>query len=381
MAKTDYYELLGAERGASADELKKAYRKMAMKYHPDKNPGDAAAEHKFKEINEAYDVLRDDQKRAAYDRYGHEAFEQGGMGGAGGFGGGFDFAGGLGDIFEEMFGEILGGGGRRGGGGPQPAQRGSDLRYDMRLTLEEAFKGTEKSIRVASMVSCEACGGQGAAPGTSATQCPSCSGLGRVRVQQGFFTIERTCPTCQGAGRVIKDPCKSCQGTGRVRKERSLAVTIPAGVESGTRVRLSGEGEAGQRGGRAGDLYVVLSVDSHPFYQREGANLHCRVPIPMTMAALGGKVAVPTIDGTPIEVEVKAGTQSGHQVRMRGKGMSVLRSSSRGDLYVELTVETPVHLNKRQKELLEEFAIESAKSKTNPESESFFEKMKDMFGV
>lgn len=381
MSKADYYELLGVQRGASADEMKKAYRKMAMKYHPDKNPGDKEAEHKFKEISEAYDVLRDDQKRAAYDRYGHAAFEQGGFGGGGGGGfGGFDFAGGFGDIFEEMFGEILGGGGRRGGA-QQAGQRGSDLRYDLNLTLEEAFKGTEKTIKVATLVMCEECKGNGAAAGTTATTCTMCEGHGRVRAQQGFFTIERTCPTCQGAGRVIKDPCRACQGAGRVRKERSLAVTIPAGVESGTRVRLSGEGEAGQRGARAGDLYVVLSIDPHALYQRDGANLHCRVPIPMTMAALGGKVSVPTIDGQAAEVEVKAGTQSGHQIRVRGKGMSVLRSTSRGDLYVELTVETPVHLTKRQKELLEEFAIESATSKTHPESESFFEKVKDMLGV
>ncbi|HAX91881.1 MAG TPA: molecular chaperone DnaJ [Rhodospirillaceae bacterium] len=385
MSKSDYYELLGASRDASADDLKKLYRKLAMKYHPDKNPGDKESEHKFKEISEAYDVLRDEQKRAAYDRYGHAAFEQGGMGGgAGGFGGGgFDFAGGFGDIFEEMFGEILGGGGRRraGGGGEPAGQRGADLRYDMTITLDEAFKGCEKTIKVASLVSCETCKGSGAAAGSSPTTCSTCDGHGRVRMQQGFFTIERTCPTCQGAGRVIKDPCKSCMGSGRVRKERTLAVTIPAGVESGTRIRLSGEGEAGARGAHAGDLYVILSVGGHPLFQRDGANLHIRVPIPMTMAALGGKVAVPVIDGSTAEVEVKAGTQTGHQVRLRSKGMSVLRSTARGDLYVDLMVETPSHLSKRQKELLEEFAIESEKNKTHPESESFFAKVKDMLGV
>ena len=382
MSKSDYYELLGAQRGASADELKKAYRKMAMKYHPDKNPGDKEAEHKFKEINEAYDVLRDDQKRAAYDRYGHAAFEQGGMGG-GGFGaGGFDFSGGFGDIFEEMFGEILGGGGGRRRAGPeQGGQRGADLRYDMTITLDESFKGAEKTIKVSTLVACEACKGMGTAPGTSPVNCSTCDGHGRVRMQQGFFSIERTCPTCQGAGKVIKDPCKQCQGIGRSRKERTLAVSIPAGVESGTRIRLSGEGEAGLRGGHSGDLYVILAVSGHPLFQRDGANLHCRVPIPMTTAALGGKILVPVIDGTTAEVEVKAGTQNGHQVRIRNKGMTVLRSSSRGDLYVELMVETPAHLTKRQKELLEEFAIESEKSKTHPESESFFAKVKDMFGV
>lgn len=381
--KTDYYELLGVSRTASADELKKAYRKQAMKYHPDKNQGDKEAEHKFKEINEAYDVLRDDNKRAAYDRYGHAAFEQGGMGG-GGFGGagGFDFSGGFGDIFEEMFGEILGGGGGRRRGGPdQAGQRGADLRYDMTITLEDAFKGVEKQIKVATLVSCEDCKGQGTAPGSSPVKCSTCDGHGRVRMQQGFFSIERTCPSCQGAGKVIKDPCRSCQGAGRVRKERTLAVSIPAGVESGTRIRLSGEGEAGMRGGHSGDLYVILSVSGHPLFQRDGANLHCRVPIPMTMAALGGKVNVPVIDGSVAEVDVKAGTQTGHQVRLRHKGMTVLRSSSRGDLYVELVVETPSHLTKKQKELLEEFAIESEKSKTHPESESFFEKVKDLFGV
>jgi molecular chaperone DnaJ len=381
MSKTDFYELLGASRDASADELKKAYRKMAMKYHPDKNPGNKEAEHKFKEINEAYDVLRDDQKRAAYDRYGHAAFENGGMGGGQGFGG-FDFAGGFGDIFEEMFGEILGGGGGARRRGPESAgQRGADLRYDMTVTLDEAFKGIDKTIKVSTLATCEACNGMGTAPGTSPVTCSTCDGHGRVRMQQGFFSIERTCPTCQGAGKVIKDPCKSCQGHGRTRKERTLVVTIPAGVESGTRIRLSGEGEAGLRGGHAGDLYVILSVSGHPLFQRDGANLHCRVPIPMTMAALGGKVNVPVIDGTTAEVEIKPGTQSGHQVRLRNKGMSILRSSSRGDLYAELVVETPVKLNTRQRELLEEFAIEAEKNKTHPESESFFDKVKEMFGV
>jgi len=377
MSKTDYYELLGASRDASADDLKKAYRKMAMKYHPDKNPGDKEAEHKFKEISEAYDVLRDEQKRAAYDRYGHAAFEQGGMGG--GFGG-FDFAGGLGDLFEEMFGEVMGGGrSRRGGEGM--GQRGADLRYDMTVTLGEAFKGCEKTIRIASMVSCETCGGSGAAAGSGPMVCQTCGGHGRVHAQQGFFTIERTCPVCQGAGRVIKEPCKNCGGMGRVRKERSLAVSIPSGIEGGTRMRLSGEGEAGARGGHAGDLYLIVNIAGHALYQRDGANLRMRVPVPMTMAALGGKIAVPTIDGAAVEVEVNAGTQTGHQFRLRGKGMSVLRSSSRGDLYVEIVVETPAHLTKRQKELLEEFAIESEAHKTHPESDSFFSRVKELFGA
>ncbi|MCL2469198.1 MAG: molecular chaperone DnaJ [Alphaproteobacteria bacterium] len=373
--KADYYELLGVSRDASSETLKKAYRMQAMKYHPDKNQGDKTAEQKFKEINEAYDILRDEQKRAAYDRYGHSAFENGGMGGAGGF----DFSGSFGDIFEEMFGEILGGG--RGRRTQDAGLRGADLRFDLTITLEEAFKGLEKSIKVATYVPCEACEGKGSAPGTTPENCESCAGRGRVRMQQGFFAIERTCPTCQGAGKVIKDPCKNCHGTGRVRKERTLLVNIPAGVESGTRIRLAGEGEAGARGGSAGDLYVILTIAGHPLFQRDGANLHCRVPIPMTMATLGGKVKVPLIDGEVGDVEVKAGTQTGHQVRLRHKGMSVLRSSMRGDLYVELAVETPTRLSKRQKEILEEFALESERNKTSPVSESFFEKVKEMFGV
>jgi molecular chaperone DnaJ len=374
MSKPDYYETLGVSRNASADEMKKAFRKLAMQYHPDKNPGDHAAEAKFKEINEAYDVLRDDQRRAAYDRFGHAAFEQGG---AGGFGGGFDFGsafgGGLGDIFEEMFGDIMGGG--RGRGGQQQAPRGADVRYNMTISMEEAFRGAEKQIKIASSAVCEECKGQGCAAGTQPTVCSTCEGHGRVRAQQGFFTIERTCPSCQGAGRVIKDPCRACRGQGRVRQEKTLAVSVPAGVEDGTRIRLSGEGEAGVRGGFAGDLYVILSVAPHPLFQREGAHLYCRVPIPMTLAALGGAIEVPTIDGEKAEVRIEAGTQSGKQVCVRRKGMSVLHSSSRGDLYVEFSVETPSKLSKRQKELLEEFAKEAEVNHTHPESEGFFKKV------
>lgn len=372
--KQDYYETLGVARGSSAEELKKAYRKLAFQYHPDKNPGDKKAEAKFKEINEAYDVLRDDQRRAAYDRFGHAAFEQGGMGAGMG---GFDFAAGLGDIFEEMFGEIIGG--ARRGGGRQQAPRGADLRYDLTVTLQEAFKGVEKKINVASSVTCTECKGQGTAPGTTPTNCTGCGGNGRVRAQQGFFTIERTCPQCQGAGKVIKDPCRVCLGAGRVRKERTLSVTIPPGVEDGTRIRLSGEGEAGMRGGHPGDLYVILSVVPHPIFKREGAHLFCRVPIPMTLAALGGTIEVPTIDDGKAEVKIESGTQSGTQVRIRHKGMSVLRGSTRGDLYVELAVETPTKLNKRQKELLHEFADESKKHNPHPESESFLKKVKELF--
>jgi len=371
--KADYYDLLGVTRNCSGDDLKKAYRKLAMQWHPDKNPGDKNAEHKFKEISEAYQVLCDDQRRAAYDRYGHAAFQQGG---AAGFGG-FDFATGFADIFDEMFGEILGS--RRGASPNQNGgQRGSDLRYDLTIGLEEAFTGIEKNISVAKSIACTDCKGQGTAPGTSPTDCTMCKGVGRVRAQQGFFTIERTCPSCQGAGRVIKNPCPRCAGQGRTRQERTLAVSIPAGVEDGTRIRLAGEGEAGLRGGNPGDLYVILDVSQHPIFQRDGANLFCRVPIPMTTAALGGTIEVPVIDGGLTEVKVDPGTQAGHRTRVKQKGMSVLRSTSRGDLYVELAVETPVRLSKRQKELLEEFSTEAKSYKTHPESEGFLSKVKEM---
>lgn len=373
--KVDYYELLSVTRTASGEEIKKSYRKLAMQYHPDKNPGDKEAEHKFKEISEAYQVLSDAERRAAYDRYGHAAFEQGSSSG------GFDFGAGFADIFDEMFGEILGGGGRRGGNaGPQSSQRGSDLRYDLDITLEEAFTGVDKNVTIPNSITCSDCKGQGAAPGTQPVECTMCRGHGRVRAQQGFFTIERACPTCQGAGRVIQNPCKKCAGAGRVRQERTLAVVIPPGVEDGTRIRLSGEGEAGLRGGNQGDLYVILSVGQHPIFQRDGANLFCRVPIPMTTAALGGMVEVPTIDGGSTEVKVDSATQSGQRTRIKQKGMSVLRSTSRGDLYVELAVETPVNLNKRQKELLKEFEAEAAQNKTHPESESFIGKVKEALG-
>ena len=375
MAKTDYYELLGVARGASADELKKAYRSQAMKYHPDRNPGNAEAEQKFKEVSEAYDVLRDDQRRAAYDRFGHAAFEQGGAGG-GGFGG-FDFGAGFSDIFDEMFGEIMGGA-RRGGAGAPP--RGADLRVDVEITLEEAFAGVDKHVTVPKAVTCDDCQGSGAAAGTNATECAMCRGHGRVRAQQGFFTVERACPTCNGAGRVIKNPCKKCGGQGRVRETRTLNVEIPAGVEDGMRIRLAGEGEAGARGGHTGDLYVILGVKPHPMFQRDGANLYCRVPIPMTMAALGGELEVPTIEGGVADVKIDAGTQSGHRARLRHKGMTVLRGASRGDMYVEMAVETPAHLTKRQKELLHEFALEAEKHKTHPESEGFMARVKEALG-
>jgi molecular chaperone DnaJ len=372
MAKQDFYEMLGVARGASADDLKKAYRKLAMQYHPDRNPGDKAAEHKFKEISEAYDVLKDDQKRAAYDRFGHAAFENGGgprPGGAGDFG----FASGFADIFDEMFGGL--GGGRRG----QTDARGSDLRYNLEVTLEEAFKGSTAQIRVPTSVGCDHCKGSGSEAGSRPVTCSTCAGAGKVRAQQGFFTIERTCPSCGGAGRVIENPCKQCGGQGRVRREKTLSVNIPAGVEDGTRIRLAGEGEAGLRGSAPGDLYIFLSVSPHRLFQRDGANIHCRVPIPMTVAALGGQLEVPTIDGVRARVTIPPGTQSGHQFRMKAKGMSVLRSPARGDMYIEAVIETPVSLTKRQQELLKEFERAGDKDKTSPESEGFFARVKEFW--
>ena len=377
MSKRDYYEVLGAERGASADELKKAYRKLAMQYHPDRNPDNPDAADKFKELNEAYDVLKDEQKRAAYDRFGHAAFENG-MGGGRGPGGGFsDFGGGGGfsDLFEEMFGDFMGGG-RRG----QATGRGSDLRFNMDISLEDAFAGKSTTITVPSSAPCEPCKGTGAKDGAQPTTCGTCHGHGKVRAQQGFFTIERTCPTCQGMGKVIKDPCRVCGGQGKVRKDKTLQVTIPAGVEEGTRIRLAGEGEAGTRGAPAGDLYIFLSIKPHRLFQRDGANIYCRVPIPMTTAALGGAIDVPTIEGAMTKVTIPPGTQSGNQFRLKSKGMSVLRSPARGDMFIQAMVETPVNLTPRQQELLKEFETAGDKdTKHNPESEGFFAKVKELW--
>jgi molecular chaperone DnaJ len=371
MAKQDFYELLGVSKGAGPEDLKKAYRKLAMQWHPDRNPGDKAAEQKFKDLSEAYDVLRDDQKRAAYDRYGHAAFENGRGAGPGDFG----FAAGFADIFDEMFGDFMGG--RRG---QQSATRGNDLRYNMEITLEEAFKGKQASVRVPTLIACESCSGSGAESGSKPVTCPTCHGHGRVRAQQGFFTIERTCPTCHGGGRVIENPCRVCAGQGRVRREKTLSVSIPAGVEDGNRIRLTGEGEAGVRGGAPGDLYIFLSVKPHRFFQRDGANIQCRVPIDMATAALGGTIEVPAIDGTRAKLTVPAGAQTGRQYRLKGKGMSVLRSPSRGDMYIEVTVETPVNLTKRQQELLREFAeAGDGKRATSPEAEGFFSRVKEFF--
>ncbi|OIR09139.1 chaperone protein DnaJ [mine drainage metagenome] len=375
MSKRDFYEVLGVSKGASAEDCKKAYRKLAMQFHPDRNPDDPKAEEKFREVNEAYDVLKDEQKRAAYDRYGHAAFEQGGPGGGGGFGGGggSPFGGGFADIFDEMFGEFMGG--RRGG---TQAARGADLRYNMDISLEEAFSGKAAEIRVPTSVPCDDCKGSGGAGGSAPVECGTCRGAGKVRATQGFFTIERTCPTCQGLGKVIKDPCKSCGGSGRTRKDKTLSVTIPAGVEDGTRIRLAGEGEAGMRGAPNGDLYIFLSVGPHRLFQREGANIHCRVPIPMVTAALGGTLEVPTIDGNRAKITIPTGTQTGNQFRLRGKGMSVLRSQARGDMFVEAVVETPVNLTKRQEELLREFETAGGKE-TNPQTTGFFAKVKELW--
>ncbi len=378
----DFYNVLGVAKGASEDELKKAYRKLAMQYHPDKNPGNAEAEKKFKAINEAYDVLKDPQKRAAYDRYGHEAFTNGMSGGGGPGAGGFSgfSAGSFSDIFEDLFSEFTGG--RRGGGGGASAQasaaRGSDLRYNLDITLEDAFKGKQQSIKVTTSASCESCDGSGAEKGTSAETCSVCQGRGAVRAQQGFFTVERTCNNCQGTGKVIKHPCRNCAGSGRVRREKTLSVTIPAGVEEGTRIRLAGEGEAGFRSGPPGDLYIFLSIKPHRIFKREGANIYCSVPLKFSTASLGGHIEVPTIDGGRVKVTIPEGTQSGHQFRLKGKGMSVLRSSAKGDMYIEVHVETPVNLNKKQKEMLREFE-KTAGGETSPESESFFSKVKEFW--
>jgi molecular chaperone DnaJ len=380
MAKGDYYEILGVSKDASADDLKKAYRKLAMQYHPDRNPDNKEAEQKFKEVNEAYDALKEPQKRAAYDRFGHAAFD-GGMGGPGGPGGGGQGFGGGGfaDIFDEMFGDFMGGGRGRAGGGGGGATRGSDLRLNLEITLEEAFEGKKAQIHVPTSVACDTCDGSGAEPGSSPVTCPSCGGRGRVRTQSGFFTVERTCPRCGGQGKTIDDPCHKCHGQGRVQKDQTLAVQIPAGVEDGTPIRLSGKGEAGLRGGPTGDLYVFISVKPHAFFKRDGAHLFCEAPIPMTTAALGGSIEVPVIDGKRAKISIPSGTQGGHSFRLRGKGMSVLRSSARGDLYVQVQVETPVNLSKRQKELLEEFAKEGEGKSNSPDSEGFFSKVKEFW--
>ena len=371
MAKQDFYKTLGVSSDVGADELKKAYRQLAMKYHPDRNPGDAVAEVKFKELSEAYSVLSDDQKRDAYNKFGHAAFEGGGGPGASDF----DFRSSFADVFDDLFGDFMGGSRRGARRGPA---RGADLRYNMDVNLEDAYSGKQAKVQAATTVSCDKCSGSGAKEGTKPTICGACGGVGKVRAQQGFFTIERTCPTCQGSGTVIADPCNSCRGAGRVKKEKTLSVNIPAGVEDGTRIRLAGEGEAGARGAPAGDLYIFISVKAHPLFQRDAMNLYCEVPIAMMSATLGGSIDVPTLGGGRARVTIPAGTQNGHQFRLRSKGMPALRGGSKGDMYIQVSVETPVNLNKKQKELLKQFDFLGTKS-TSPKSDGFFSKVKDLW--
>ncbi len=372
MDKRDYYEVLEVGREADADTLKKAYRKLAMQFHPDRNPGDAEAEARFKEAAEAYEVLKDPQKKAAYDRFGHAAFDGGGRPGGPG---GFDFATGFSDIFDEVFGDFMGGraGGRRGAG------RGADLRYNLEISLEDAFNGQTVEIRVPTSVACDDCSGSGAEGGASPITCTTCSGYGKVRSQQGFFTIERTCPACGGHGQVIDKPCKACGGQGRTHKEKTLSVSIPPGVDDGTRIRLANEGEAGMRGAPAGDLYIFLQIKPHELFEREGSDIFCRVPIPMVTATLGGTVEVPTIDGSAAKVNVPEGTQNGQQFRLRNKGMSVLNAKGRGDMYIETVVETPVSLTRKQKELLREFGEAGGTRSQSPQSEGFFSRVKEIW--
>lgn len=370
MSKRDYYEVLGVSKTANEAELKSAFRKLAMQHHPDRNAGNAEAEAKFKELNEAYQILSDPQKRPAYDRYGHAAFEQGGGGSAGGFTG--DFGASMSDIFEDLFGDLSGRGRQRQSNG---RERGADIRYSVEITLDEAFAGKTVSVTIPTSMACEPCGGTGAKAGSKPKACPTCGGHGRVRASQGFFSIERTCPRCQGRGEIIDDPCRQCGGAGRTKKERTLSVNIPAGVEDGTRIRLSGEGEGGLRGGPSGDLYIFLSIQPHTYLRRDGADLYCMVPISFTVAALGGHINVPVIGGETKQVTVPEGTQTGRQIRLRGMGMPVLRSREKGDLYVQVVVETPQKLNARQRELLRELQAESGVESAADEA-GFFEKMK-----
>jgi len=375
----DLYKTLGINKDADAAEIKKAYRKMAMKYHPDQNQDNKEAEEKFKLVNAAYDILKDDQKRAAYDQFGEAAFD-GSRGQAGGGFGGAGFGGaGFSDIFEDMFGDFMGG---RGGQGRNGAMRGSDIQYAMDITLEDSFKGKEESITVPINTTCDGCKGSGAEDGTSSKDCSTCGGAGRVRAQQGFFTIERACGTCGGQGSVIEKPCKKCRGAGRLQKEKKLKISIPKGIDSGRRIRLSGEGEAGVRGGPSGDLYILINVKGHKLFQRDGANLYCRVPIAMTMATLGGDIEVPTISGKKMKVKIPKGTQTGTQFRLKEQGMPIMQSSSFGNQYIDIFVETPVNLGKKQTEMLKKLDVDiSGKDgkKYSPESSSFVNKMKDLW--
>lgn len=376
MAKQDFYATLGVARDAGPEDLKKAYRKLAMQNHPDRNPGDKRAEARFKEISEAYDVLKDEQKRAAYDRFGHAAFEGGGPGaGAGGFD--FGAGGGIGDIFDQMFGDFMGAN-RRSGRGPRT---GADIRASVEVEMAEAFAGVKAQVRVATRVACEACSGTGSESKDRASEtCPTCAGHGKVRAQRGFFLVEQTCHTCGGLGRVVRNPCRICLGAGTVPRERTLAVQIPAGIEDGTRIRLTGEGEAGGPGSQPGDLYVHVGIRPHEIFQRDGANILIRVPLRMAQAALGTDIEVPVVDGSKAAVRIPAGTQSGEQFRLRAKGFSVLRSPQRGDMFVQVSVETPQQLTRRQRELLEEFEAEAdGAGRGSPESHGFFDKVREFF--
>ena len=367
MSKRDYYDVLGVPKGSEKDAIKKAYTK-AKELHPDRNSDNPNAEAQFKEVNEAYEVLKDAEKKAAYDRYGHAAFESGG--GGPGFGGSGDFSSAFSDVFDDLFGDFMGG----GRGGRKQQSRGSDLRYNLSISLEDAFAGLQKTINVPSSVACGSCNGTGAAGGSSPTTCPTCSGLGKVRATQGFFTVERGCPTCSGAGQIIKNPCSSCGGQGTQKKDRALSVNVPPGVETGTRIRLAGEGETGPRGGISGDLYIFIEVAKHKIFERDGLNLFCRVPVSMAKASLGGEVEVPTIDGGRSRVRIPAGSQSGRQMRLKGKGMPAIKTVQKGDMFIEMAVETPVNLTARQKELLQEF--EELSEDNNPETNSFFSSVK-----
>ncbi len=371
MSKRDYYEVLGVSKGSDEKEIKKAYRRVAMKYHPDRNPDDADAEDKFKEASEAYEILSDSEKRAAYDQFGHAGVDPQ-MGGGGGFSGNFS------DIFGDVFGDIFGGGGGgRQRGGPQ---RGSDLRYTLEISLEDAVKGTTVKIKVPTLQTCEPCDGSGAKPGSSPSTCGTCGGAGQVRMQQGFFQVQQTCPACRGKGRVISDPCTSCRGAGRIEETKTLSVKVPAGVDTGDRIRLSGEGEAGPEGGPPGDLYVQMSVKSHPIFERDGKHLYCEVPITVPDAALGGELEVPTLDGR-VKLKIPAGTQTGKLFRLRGKGVKPVRGGTEGDLMCRVEIETPVNLSKRQKELMEELqeTMNEGGNKHSPRQSSWFEGVKSFF--
>lgn len=376
MSQRDFYKLLGVSKEAKIEEIKKAYRKLALQYHPDKNPGNKDAEKKFKEVTAAYEVLSDPQKRAAYDQMGHAAFQQGG--GQEGFSEGFPFGRGFSSIFEDLFGEFMGDGGGGSRRSEARSERGEDVRFQLSISLEEAFRGVETKVEFPATISCSACQGTGAEPGTKPTQCNTCKGHGVVRSQRGFMVIEQTCPQCHGQGTFIEHPCKTCKRSGRVKDKRSLSIKIPAGIEGGAQIRVSEKGEAGIRGGPPGDLYIQILVKDHTIFRREGADVYCDFPIPFTTAALGGAIEVPSIDGGRVTLEIPEGTQPGHQFTVKGKGMTRLRSSQRGNLYVRVNVDVPINMTKTQRELLEKFQVEAENEP--PKSKGFFSKLKEFWG-